>query len=45
MAQLRETYGNELGEAAKRIRLEPQPEPSAAHEYIFADKNYVAGES
>jgi len=45
MAQLRETYTNELGEAAKRVRLEPQPESSAVHEYIFADKNYVAGES
>ena len=45
MAQLRETYNNELGDAAKRIRLEPQPEGSDAHDYIFADKNYVGGES
>jgi 2-oxoisovalerate dehydrogenase E1 component alpha subunit len=45
MSQLRETYNNELGDAAKRIRLEPQPEPSSAFEYIFADKNYVGGES
>ena len=44
MTQLRESYTQELAEAAKRIRYEPQPEPTAIHEYIFADKNYVAGE-
>jgi 2-oxoisovalerate dehydrogenase E1 component alpha subunit len=43
--QLRETYTQELGEAAKRIRTEPQPEPEQIWEYVFADKNYVGGES
>ncbi len=44
MTQLRESYTQELGEAAKRVRLEPQPEPSAIHEHVFADRNYVGGE-
>ena len=44
ITQLRETYTNELGEAAKKVRLEPQPEASSVWEYVFADKNYVAGE-
>ena len=44
ISQLRDTYTNELGEAAKKVRLEPQPEPSSVWEYVFADKNYVAGE-
>jgi 2-oxoisovalerate dehydrogenase E1 component alpha subunit len=44
MDQLRETYTQELGEAAKRVRHEPQPEPSAIYDYVFADKNYVGGE-
>ena len=44
MDQLREQYTQELGEAAKRVRLEPQPEMSAIHEYVFADKNIVGGE-
>ncbi len=42
--QLRETYTNELGEAAKKVRLEPQPDPRAIYDYVFADKNVVAGE-
>jgi 2-oxoisovalerate dehydrogenase E1 component alpha subunit len=44
MDQLRENYTQEFGEAAKRIRNEPQPSPDQIHEYVFADKNYVAGE-
>jgi 2-oxoisovalerate dehydrogenase E1 component alpha subunit len=45
VAQLRETYTQELGEAATRIRSEPQPEGSDIYKYVFADKNYVGGES
>ncbi len=45
MNQLRENYTNELAEAAKRVRYEPQPSPDSIHDYTFADKNYVAGES
>jgi 2-oxoisovalerate dehydrogenase E1 component alpha subunit len=44
MDQLRESYTQELGEGAKRIRQEPQPEGSNIFDYVFADKNYVAGE-
>jgi 2-oxoisovalerate dehydrogenase E1 component alpha subunit len=44
MDALRERYTQELGEAAKRVRLEPQPDPSSIHDYVFADKNYVGGE-
>src|SRR3954463_14506734 len=45
MNQLKDRYTLELGEAAKRIRSEPQPDPSSVFDYVFADKNYVAGES
>lgn len=44
MEQLRETYLQELGEAAQRVVSEPQPTPESAWDYVFADKNYVAGE-
>jgi 2-oxoisovalerate dehydrogenase E1 component alpha subunit len=42
--QLRETYTQELGEAAKRVLGEPQPDPASVYDYVFADKNHVAGE-
>ncbi len=45
MEQLRQNYTQELGEAAARVRHEPQPSPSSIHDYVFADKNYVGGES
>ncbi len=45
MDQLRDRYTQELGEAAKRIRSEPQPDPSSIWDHVFADKNLVAGES
>jgi 2-oxoisovalerate dehydrogenase E1 component subunit alpha len=44
MDQLRETYTQELADAAARVHDEPQPEPGAIWDYVFADKNYVAGE-
>jgi len=45
MDQLREQYTLELGEAAKRVRHEPQPTQEAIWDYVFADKNYVGGEA
>jgi 2-oxoisovalerate dehydrogenase E1 component alpha subunit len=42
--ELRATYTQELGEAAQRVRAEPQPTPASAFDYIFADKNVVGGE-
>jgi 2-oxoisovalerate dehydrogenase E1 component alpha subunit len=45
MQRLREQYTDELAEAAKRVRLEPQPEPAAIWDHVFADKNYVGGDS
>ena len=45
MAQLRETYTNELASASKRVRSEPQPEPRNVWDYVFADKNIVGGEA
>jgi 2-oxoisovalerate dehydrogenase E1 component alpha subunit len=45
MSELREQYTNELAEAAARVRSEPQPDPSSIHDWVFADKNYVGGES
>jgi 2-oxoisovalerate dehydrogenase E1 component alpha subunit len=45
MDQLREQYTLELGDEAAKVRHEPQPEASSIHDYTFADKNYVAGES
>ena len=44
MDALKEKYTAELGEAAKRIRTEPQPDPRSVYDFVFADKNYVAGE-
>ena len=44
MAKMREDITNELADAAKRIRTEPQPEASNIWDYVFADKNYVGGE-
>lgn len=44
MDKLRADYTQELLDASRRIRTEPQPEPSNIHDYVFADKNYVGGE-
>jgi 2-oxoisovalerate dehydrogenase E1 component alpha subunit len=44
MDQLRTQYTEELARAVQQVRHEPQPEASAIHEYVFADKNYVGGE-
>lgn len=45
MAELREKYTQELGDAARAVRSEPQPDPSEIYDYVFADKNYVGGEN
>lgn len=45
MDKLRTDYTTEFGEAAKRVRHEPQPTPDSIYDYVFADKNYVGGES
>jgi 2-oxoisovalerate dehydrogenase E1 component alpha subunit len=42
--RLSETYSAELLEASRRVSQEPQPEPTAIWDYIFADKNLVAGD-
>jgi 2-oxoisovalerate dehydrogenase E1 component alpha subunit len=44
MDQLRADYTEELLQASKRVREEPQPTPESVHDFIFADKNYVGGE-
>jgi 2-oxoisovalerate dehydrogenase E1 component alpha subunit len=42
--RLRATYTEELLAASRVIRDEPQPDPSSVWDYVFADKNHVAGE-
>jgi 2-oxoisovalerate dehydrogenase E1 component alpha subunit len=44
MDDMRAKYTQELLDASKRVREEPQPSPSSVWDYIFADKNYVGGE-
>jgi len=44
MDKLRADYTQELLEASRRVRLEPQPEPTDIHKWTFADKNHVCGE-
>ena len=45
MDDMRARFTQELLEASKRVREEPQPTPESIWDYVFADKNYVAGES
>jgi 2-oxoisovalerate dehydrogenase E1 component alpha subunit len=45
MDALRERYAQELVEASRGVRTEPAPAPESAWDYVFADKNYVGGES
>lgn len=44
MDAMRARITERLAEAAKRVREEPQPDPASITEFVFADKNYVAGE-
>jgi hypothetical protein len=41
MDQLRTSYTQGLLDASRSVRLEPQPEPSAVWDYIFADHDLV----
>jgi 2-oxoisovalerate dehydrogenase E1 component alpha subunit len=42
--KLRKQYTDELADASREIRDEPAPKPEDIWSYVFADKNYVAGE-
>jgi 2-oxoisovalerate dehydrogenase E1 component alpha subunit len=44
MDRRREAYTQELLDASRRVRDEPQPDPSDIWTHIFADKNLVGGE-
>ena len=45
MEERRATYTQELLDASKRVRTEQPPSPDSIWDFVFADKNYVAGES
>jgi 2-oxoisovalerate dehydrogenase E1 component alpha subunit len=45
MTQLRERYTQHLLEASQKVVLEPQPDPRAVWDYIFADKDLVGGQA
>jgi 2-oxoisovalerate dehydrogenase E1 component alpha subunit len=45
MDRLRATYTEELLEASRAVRDEPQPTASSAWDHVFADRNYVGGET
>jgi 2-oxoisovalerate dehydrogenase E1 component alpha subunit len=44
MDEMRAKLTQELLDASKRVREEPQPRPETVWEHVFADKNYVGGE-
>lgn len=44
MDEMRAKYTQELLEASKRVREEPQPTADTVWQYVFADKNHVGGE-
>jgi 2-oxoisovalerate dehydrogenase E1 component alpha subunit len=45
MEEMRVSHTHELAEASAKLRSEAPPEPSAIYDHVFADKNYVGGES
>ncbi|HWO20336.1 MAG TPA: thiamine pyrophosphate-dependent dehydrogenase E1 component subunit alpha [Kofleriaceae bacterium] len=45
MDQLREQYTQHLLDASQQVLREPQPEPGAVWDYIFADEDQVGGRS
>lgn len=45
MDDMRARFTQELLEASKRVREEPQPRPEQIWEHVFADKNIVGNES
>jgi 2-oxoisovalerate dehydrogenase E1 component alpha subunit len=44
MTKIRADYTQELLDASRRVRSEPQPEPSDVYKWVFAEKNLVCGE-
>lgn len=44
IAARRQRYTQELGEAAARVRSEPQPSPDTVWDHVFTDTNLVGGE-
>jgi len=44
MDRTREAYTQELLDASKAVREEPQPDPASIWDHVFADKNHVGGE-
>jgi 2-oxoisovalerate dehydrogenase E1 component subunit alpha len=43
--EMRELHTQELSDASAKVRGEAPPGPESIHEHVFADKNYVGGES
>ena len=44
MTRMREVYTQELLDASKVVRQEPQPDPASVWDHVFADRNHVGGE-
>jgi 2-oxoisovalerate dehydrogenase E1 component alpha subunit len=44
MDRMRAAYTQELLDASRVVRDEPQPDPASIWDYVFADKNYVGEE-
>lgn len=45
MDEMRARFTQELLDVGKKVREEPQPKSETIWDYVFADKNYVGGES
>jgi 2-oxoisovalerate dehydrogenase E1 component alpha subunit len=45
MEEMRARHSQELSDASAQVRSEAPPAPEAIHDHVFADKNYVGGES
>jgi 2-oxoisovalerate dehydrogenase E1 component alpha subunit len=45
MDKLRADYTQQLLDASRQIRSEPQPDPASIHDHVFADVNHAGGES
>ena len=44
VAEMKKDAKDEADAAVVATMKEPQPTPESIHDYVFADKNYVAGE-
>jgi 2-oxoisovalerate dehydrogenase E1 component alpha subunit len=40
--EIRETYTKRMQDAVKTVLAEPRPDPSAVHDFVYADRNIVA---